>query len=122
MRQHSTQTAAKGIVSGTVSNGATWIESFQISQNNLQITGADTSTWLFVFKHHDGGNTCLTLTSGTEITVTQNGTNTLFSISCTIPCNIIGDYRADFAQKDVSGNITHWLSGTVTFISENLGF
>lgn len=124
MRQHSTQTGAKGIVSGTVSNGATWIESFQISQNNLQISGANTSTWKFVFKHCDGGNVCLTLTSGTEITVTQNTTYTLFAINCSAGSltNMVGDYIADFSQKDVSGNITHWLNGTVTFINENLGF
>lgn len=124
MRQHSTQTGAKGSVSGTVSNGATWVESFELSQNDLQITGADTSTWKFVFKHCDGGNVCLTLTSGAEITVTQNGTSTLFAIACPNGnmANMVGDYIADFAQKDTSGNITHWLSGTVTFISENLGF
>lgn len=124
MRQHSTNTGAKGIVSGTVSNGATWIESFELSQNDLQISGADTSTWKFVFKRCDGGNICLTLTSGVEITVTQNTTSTLFAISCAASSlsSMVGDYTADFAQRDVSGNVTHWLSGTITFIDENLGF
>lgn len=124
MRQHSTQTGAKGLVSGTVSNGATWIENFELSLNNLQISGADTSTWKFVFKRCDGGAACLTLTSGTEITVTQNTTSTLFAINCTRGSlsSLCGDFQADFAQKDISGNITHWLSGVVTFIEENLGF
>lgn len=122
MRQHSTNTGAKGIVSGTVSNGATWIESFELSQNDLQISGADTSTWKFVFKRCDGGSADLTLTSGTEITVTQNVTSTIFAISAGPFPTIIGDYQADFAQKTVAGVITHWLSGTITFINENLGF
>lgn len=124
MRQHSTNTGAKGIVSGTVSNGATWIESFEFSQNNVQISGADTSTWKFVFKRCDGGSADLTLTSGAEITVTQNTISTIFAINCAASSltNIIGDYQADFAQKTVGGVITHWLSGTITFINENLGF
>lgn len=124
MRQHSTQTGAKGLVSGTVSNGATWIESFELSLNSLQISGADTSTWKFVFKHCDGGNIVLTLTSGVEITVTQNTTSTIFAINC--PAGnmsaMIGDYQADFAQRDATGKVTHWLNGVITFIDENLGF
>lgn len=124
MRQHSTNTGAKGIVSGTVSNGATWIESFELSLNDLQISGADTSTWKFVFKQCDGGSIFLTLTSGVEITVTQNVTSTIFAINCSAGSltSMIGDFQADFAQRDVSGVVTHWLNGVVTFINENLGF
>jgi hypothetical protein len=122
MRQSSSQTGAKGLVSGSVSNGATWIETFELSQNDLEISGADTSTWKFVFKR--GGSVVLTLTSGTEITVTQNTTSTLFAINCPQGSldTMCGDYDADFAQRDVSGNITHWLNGTVTFNEEDLGF
>ena len=122
MRQHSTQTGAKGIVSGTVSNGATWVESFELSLNDLQITGADTSTWKFVFKRWDAASADLTLTSGSEITVTQNVTSTIFAISAGPFPTMVGDYQADFSQKTVAGVITHWLNGTVTFINENLGF
>lgn len=124
MRATSTNTGAKGQVSGVVSNGATWIESFEFAQNNVQISGADTSTWKFLFKRCDGGSAALTLTSGAEITVAQNITATVFSINCPAGSlsNMIGDYRADFVQRDVSGNIVHWLSGNVTFINENLGF
>ena len=124
MRQSSTQTGAKGIVSGQVSNGATWIESFELSQNDLEIDGADTSTWKFVFKNCDGGNPVLTLTSGEEITVTQNTTSTIFAILCpqSSISSLCGDYQADFAQQDADGNIIHWLNGVVTFNEENLGF
>jgi hypothetical protein len=124
MRQSTQTNSAKGNVDGTISNGATWIESFEFSQNNLQITAADTSTWKFLFKHCDGGGPSLTLTSGAQITVTQNVTSTIFAINCPKGSltGMIGDYQADFAQQDVSGNITHWLSGIVTFKEENLGF
>ncbi len=124
MRQSTAQTGAKGLVSGSVSNGATWIESFELSQNDLQIAGADTSTWKMVFKHCDGGSISLTLTSGSEITVTQNVTATIFAINCpqSSLSSLCGDYQADFAQRDASGNIVHWLNGVVTFNEENLGF
>lgn len=124
MRQSSAQTGAKGIVSGTISNGATWIESFEIDLNGAEIAGADISTWKFVFKKCDGGSPVLTLTSGSEITVMQNTTSTIFAINCSQGSidALCGDYQADFAQRDVSGNITHWLNGVVTFNEENLGF
>ncbi len=120
-RQGSFQTGAKGIVSGFVTSGATWIESFEIDQNGTQISGADTSTWKFVFKDCDNGNPVLTLTSGSEITVTQNTTSTIFAISVDV-VGMCGDYRADFAQQTNDGKIIHWLSGIVTFVNEQLGF
>jgi len=120
-RSSSTQTGAKGIVSGSITSGATWIEQFEIDQNGLQITDADTSTWKFVFKRCDDGTPVLTLTSGSEISVTQNTTSTIFSIHASVS-NMCGDYRADLAQKTPSGDIIHWASGVVTFIQENLGF
>lgn len=121
MRNSPLQSGAKGIVSGTVTSGATWIEQFELDQNGAQITGADTSTWKFVFKDCNNGTPCLTLTSGSEIMVTQNVTSTIFSINVAVS-NMCGDYQADFAQKNASGQIIHWASGVVTFVQENLGF
>lgn len=117
-----TMTGAKGLVSGAVSNGATWIESFEIDQNGAEITGADTSTFKFTFKKC--GSIALTLTSGEEITVTQNTTSTIFAIDCPQGSldSLCGDYDADFAQQTAGGDIIHWLNGTVTFIEEDLGF
>jgi len=120
-RSSQSRTGAKGIVSGFVTSGATWIEQFEISQNNLQITDADTSTWKFVFKNCDNGTPVLTLTSGVEITVTQNTISTIFAINVDVS-NMCGDYQADLAQRTPGGDIIHWASGVVTFIQENLGF
>lgn len=123
-RSSALSTGAKGILSGTISNGATWVESFQLDQNDLEITGADTSTWKFVFKECNGGPPVLTLTSGTEITVTQATTHTLFAIVCPQGSldSLAGDYQADFAQQAADGTITHWLSGVITIVEEDLGF
>lgn len=122
MRTASLANGAKFIWSNTVSNGATWIESFELSQNDLEITGADTSTWKLTIKQN--GSVVLTLTSGTEITVTQNTTSTIFAIDCPQASidGLCGSYDADFAQQAVGGDITHWCNGTITFIEEDLGF
>jgi len=117
MRQSSTQTGAKGIVSGFVSNIATWIEQFQISQNDLPIDNADTSTWEFTFKIWDSTTADLTLTSGSEITVTQGDIGTLFAIEADVPTTMSGDYHADLLETRADGNTVHWLHGTVTFNS-----
>lgn len=118
------QTGAKGIVSGVVSNGATWIESFEIAVDGAEISGASTSTWKMVFKECDGGSPVLTLTSGTEITVTQNTTSTIFAIDCPQSAldDLCGDYHCDLAEQTSGGDIVHWLNGVVTFIEEDLGF
>lgn len=120
-RPYPSQTAAKAIVSGYVTSGATWIEQFEIDQSGAQIAGADTSVWKFVFKRCDNGNADLTLTSGVEITVTQNTVNTLFAIHVNVS-GMCGDYQADFAQQTAGGDVIHWASGIVTFTQENLGF
>jgi hypothetical protein len=120
-RASNTQTGAKGIVSGQVTSGATWIEQFEIDENGAEIAGADTSTWKFVFKRCDSGTPVLTLTSGSEITVTQNTTSTIFAIDVDVT-GMCGDYRADFAEQKANGDIIHWASGIVTFVEENLGF
>lgn len=120
-RQTSLQTGAKAIVSGFVTSGATWIEQFEIDQNGVEITDADTSTWKFVFKDYDNGSPVLTLTSGAELTITQNTTSTIFAIEVDVS-GICGDKRADLAQQTPSGQIIHWASGIVTFTEENLGF
>jgi hypothetical protein len=121
MRNSPLQTGAKGIVSGTVTSGATWIEQFELDQNGVQIDQADTSVWKFLFKDCDNGTPVLTLISGSQITVTQNTTSTIFAIHAAVS-NMCGDYRADLAQQTPSGDIIHWASGVVTFVEENLGF
>lgn len=115
MRQTSSQTAARGIVSGFVSNISSWIESFSIEQNNLEIANADTSTWTFTFNR--GGSSDLTLTNGSEITVTQHTTYTLFAIEADIPSSMCGDYHADLVETRADGKTVHWLHGVVTFNS-----
>ena len=108
---------------GTVSNGATWSDTFDLYDNgNVQISGANTSTWKILVKQC--GTTVLTLTSGTEITVTQNTTKTSFEIDCPQSSinSFVGEYDVDLAEETSGGTIRHWCNGTFTFIDEELGF
>lgn len=122
MRQANSRTGAKFIWTNTISNGATWIESFELSQNDVEISGADTSTWKLTIKSN--GAVVLTLTSGSQITVTQNTTSTIFAIDCPQGSidGLCGDYDCDFAEQTSGGDIVHWCNGTITFIEEDLGF
>lgn len=122
MRQSNLASGAKFTWSNRLSNGATWIESFELSQNDLEIDDADNSTWKLTIKRC--GSIVLTLTSGSEITVTQNTTSTIFAIDCPQGSldSLCGDYDADFAERTAGGDIVHWCSGTITFIEEDLGF
>lgn len=117
-------TGAKGIVSGAVSNGATWLDTISLSENETEVADADVSTWKMVFKQCDGGSVCLTLTSGAELTITQNAIETLITIEVApgAMTNLCGDYYCDLAQLNPAGQVIHWLNGIVTFIDENLGF
>ncbi len=122
MRSPNLASGAKFTWSNAISNGATWDESFELSQNDLQISGATTSTWKLTIKRC--GSIVLTLTSGSEITVTQNTTSTIFAILAsqgTID-SLCGDYDSDFAEETAVGSIVHWCNGTITFIEEDLGF
>jgi len=111
--QASLQSGAKGIVYGTVSKDATWIETVQISQNNLPIDGATTSTWTFTFRRC--GSIEWTLTSSDGMTITQGDIGTLIAISKDVPSNLCGVYHADLKETRADDTVVHWLHGTVTF-------
>lgn len=115
------QTGAKNIWSNVVSNGADWIETFEGSQNGAELPNADTSTWTILIKPCGGGSPVLTLTSGAQITVTQNTTSTIFAIDAPPPSSLCGDYEADLVEVTALGKRVHWCHGVITFIDENLG-
>lgn len=122
VRQSSIASGAKFTWTNRLSNGATWDEDFELALNDAEISGADTSTWKLTLKRC--GSIVLTLTSGSEITVTQNTTSTIFAIDCAQSSvdSLCGDYDCDFAEQTAGGKIVHWCSGTVTFVEEDLGF
>ncbi len=114
-------TDARFIAQGVISNGATWITSFELSENDVEIPNADTSQWRLILKKCESGSIDLTLSSGSEITITQNTTSTIFEISCPQASlsALCGDYYLDLVQKDGS-DIIHWINGGMTVRDENL--
>jgi hypothetical protein len=109
-------------VNATKSTGASWIETY-----NFQVDGgvihddADIWTWQYNFrKTYDGSvELSLSTTAGT-ITVTNGADST--SIAINVPYSSLssleGDYIADMAYEDGSGNRVHWMHGIVTFRNE----
>jgi hypothetical protein len=115
------QSAADFLINGTLSNGATWQETFSLSIDGAEIEDADTSSWRLIFKKCDGGSVDLTLSSGSEITVTQNTTETIFEIDCpqSSLSNLCGDYFVDLVQKN-GADIFHRGSGRMTVNNDTL--
>lgn len=108
-------------LSGTVSSGASWIETY-----NFQVDGgivhadADEWTWQFNFRKNYGCAPELTITTGDGITVTNGSDSTSFAINVapTRLTNMEGDYVADIAYEDDDGNRVHWAHGIVSFRNE----
>jgi hypothetical protein len=113
-------TGAKGIISATLSNGVSWIESFRIDVAGAEISGADTSAWQLNLRD-DGGSVVLSVSvSAGTLTVTQNTTYTLFEIDVPYASlsALCGDYRIDLAEETAAGDRVHWGSGVATVRSE----
>lgn len=117
----SLQSDADFLINGTLANGATWQETFSLSIDGAEIADADTSDWRFIFKKCDGGSVSLTLASGSEITVTQDTTETIFAIDCpqSSLSGLCGDYFVDLVQKSGS-DIFHRGSGRITVNDDTL--
>lgn len=114
------RTGAKGIIDATVSNGADWVESFNIDVSGAQISGADTSTWQLNVRDGDGVVVLSANTTDATLTVTQNTTYTTFDISVSQAsiADLDGDYTIDLAETTAASVIVHWLHGKVTFYDE----
>lgn len=115
-------TGAKGIISGTVSNGATWREALEITENGTFITDAPTHEWRMIFRQDETVALTLSTTDGT-LTVTNGADSTTVSIAVayTALSALEGDYVCDLASLDTSttpDDLVHWAHGVVTFRDE----
>jgi hypothetical protein len=116
-------TGAKGLISGTVSNGATWRENLEITEDGTFITDAPTFEWRMTFRQ-DSDSPVLTLstTDGT-LTVTNSASATTVAIvvAYTSLSDLEGDYICDLASLDTSttpDDLVHWAHGVVSFRDE----
>ena len=118
--------AAHNIISGDVSTGATWSESFVIrDQSGADIIDIDDHSYQFQFRACDSDTSAeLTLTSAaSEVTASESGGVTTIAIACAQSrlTNMRGDYVADLVSKTGS-TITHRGHGKVTFTNAPVAF
>lgn len=118
-------TGARGLLSGTISNGATWWEDLEITENGTVITDADTWTWKMTFRESaedDATVLVLSTTDGT-LTISQgtDATTVQIRVAYTALSALEGDYICDLASLDTSttpDKLVHWAHGVVSFRNE----
>lgn len=123
-------TGAQAILSGTISNGASWYEDVAMTEDGTAISGSPASwTWTLAFREtFEDDSAVLTLTTGGGgLTVTQGSTSTTLAIRVAKASlsDMDGDYIADLKSLDTSdttydsaGRSRHWAHGVVTFRNE----
>lgn len=119
------QTGARGIISGVISNGATWWEDVEITEDGTVITDADDWVWRMTFREtNDDSAAVLTLTTADgTLTISQGADATTLQIrvAYTALSDMEGDYICDLASLDTSttpDKVVHWAHGIVTFRDE----
>lgn len=116
-------TGARFRLTGTVSNGATWSESYSFAVDGAAITDADLFTWQFNFRSSYAEGVVLSLsTTDSTLTITQGAAATALGI--VVPYASLsalqGDYIADLVYQTVAGARVHFAHGIVTFRYEPL--
>ncbi len=118
------QTGARGLISGAISNGATWWEDVAITEDGTFITDADDWVWRMTFRESDDAAPALTLsTADGTLTILQTVTHTTLQIrvAYTSVSAPEGDYITDLASLDTSttpDRVIQWAHGNVTFRDE----
>ena len=120
--------SADNTVSGIISNGADWAETFTlVDETGAQVTGVSADTFQFQFRAcEDETSATLTLsTTASTLSVSEGGSSTTITIDCpqSSLTNIEGDYVADLVSKDsVTSDLTHHGHGIVTFKNSPIAF
>lgn len=128
----SLQTAARGIVTGTIAGNASWYEDVEITEDGTAVAGSPTTwEWRLTLRKDatDTSSPILTLTtvdaagpSGIDtLTIVQGTSSTILQIRVpfTSPQGIdAGDYFIDIASQDTSARVIAWAHGLVTVTDE----
>ncbi len=124
------ETGARAIISGTVSNGATWYEDVAMTEDGTAIAGSPASwTWTMTFRESlEDDSARLTLTTATSggLTISQGSTETTLQIRVPKASleGLAGDYFVDLKSLDTdttydsAGRTIHWAHGLVTVRNE----
>jgi len=123
------ETGARGKISGTVSNGVTWNQDVQITEDGTTISGSPQSwTWsLFVRESYETPPVLSLSTTAGTLAISQGSTSTTLQIRVARASlsNLVGSYIMDIASvnpsdtsPDSAGESVHWAHGMVTFRNE----
>src|SRR5437879_5460291 len=87
-------TGARGIISGSVSNGATWEQDVQITEDGTALTGTPTGwEWRLTVRQSYDQSPVLTLSTATgELTIVQGADYTTLQIRDSDIRSLDGDY------------------------------
>ncbi len=115
--RHRSTNPAQCSITGSISNGADWIETLTIVDGESdQVTGVGSDTWVIQLRADSTDTTAeATLTTATELTITVGATTTL-AIDCdqaTIS-GLLGDYTMDIVSETSGGDSTHRAHGKIT--------
>jgi hypothetical protein len=126
----SSETGARALLSGSISNGVTWYEDVAMTEDGTAISGSPASwTWTMTFRENledDSAALTLTTASGGGLTISQGADATTLQIrvaKATIS-PLEGDYFVDLKSLDTdttydsAGRSIHWAHGVVTVRNE----
>jgi hypothetical protein len=120
--------AADNTVSGVISNGATWYETFQVKDlAGDDVTGLTSDEFRFQFRCSENDSSPeLTLTTD-DGTITVSESDGVTTVTINVPqatiANMDGDYVADLVSKAASDDrLTHRAHGVVTFRNSPIAF
>ena len=128
MRARSGSHAADNTVTGVISNGATWYETFQIKdQNGDDVTGLSSDEFQFQFRCSGNDDNAVLTLSTTDGTLSIDESDGVTTVTINVPQSTIssmrGDYVADLVSKAASDSrLTHRAHGTVTFRNDPVAF
>ena len=126
--RNAVNTGARGILSGTISNGASWYEDIEITENGTVIASADTWDWTLTFRDPEiDDSAVLTLTTDDDLIISQGSDSTTVQIRVAKAdiSALEGEYVVDLKSLDTSdttydsaGKSIHWAHGRVTVLAE----
>lgn len=121
-------TGARGKISGTISNGATWYEDVAITEDGAAVANADDWTWTLTLRERADDTTAkFTITTGSGLAISQGVDATVLQIRVarSLLMDLDGDYVCDIKSVDLAdttydsaGRSIHWANGIVTVRNE----
>ena len=127
-RRSAGDTAARCIIDGEISNGVTWVEDVEITEDGTAIAGTPTSwTWTLTLREDYNTSAIFTATTSNYLTITQGTDSTTLAIR--VPKASIADLKGEYIidlksldgsdlTADSAGLSKHWGHGIVTVRNE----